>query len=274
MLVAEPFLARRSGFDGAGPLEHPDPRKTHERRHLLSSCYAKREQAPAHVPIPGSRRHADPTDASALRERLDKEREQLVALLDATAAGDERAFAALHRRTAARMRAAAQRVLGQRDLAEEAVQDAYMQIWHHAAEYSPALSAPMTWMMVIARNRALDLLRQRTRERAWRVESDNEFDYDALASETPDPERSASAARDLGALRHALEGLSAVERHALELTFVDGFSNAEVAAAMNAPLGTVKSWIRRGLARLRPPHAPATDAQMRPVSGVLARPSL
>jgi RNA polymerase sigma-70 factor (ECF subfamily) len=179
------------------------------------------------------------------------ERDRLVVLLDAIAAGDERALAELHRRSAARLRAVAQRVLRDRDLAEEAVQDAFMQVWSHASEYSPAIAAPMTWMVSIVRNRALDLLRQRSRERAHRVDGDEDFDYEELPSDGPDPEQSIVLAGELSALRAALEGLGEMERRALELTFAGELSNVEVAAALGAPLGTVKSWIRRGLAHVR-----------------------
>lgn len=178
------------------------------------------------------------------------ERDRLVALLDGIAAGDDRAFAELHRRTAARLRSVASRILRDRDLAEEAVQDAFLQVWNHAAEYSPAVAAPITWMTSIVRNRALDLLRQRSRERSYRVDEED-FDYDELAGDAPDPEQSLAVSGELRALRSALASLGEMERRALELTFVAELSNVEVAAALQAPLGTVKSWIRRGLARVR-----------------------
>lgn len=194
----------------------------------------------------------DPVEARAARAAAGvDERDRLVVLLDAIAAGDERALAELYRRSAARLRAIARRVLRDRELAEEAVQDAFMQVWSHASLYSPAIAAPMTWMVSIARNRALDLLRQRSRERAHRVDGDEDFDYEELPSDVPDPEQSIALASELRALRAALDGLGEMERRALELTFAGELSNVEVAATLGAPLGTVKSWIRRGLARVR-----------------------
>jgi RNA polymerase sigma-70 factor (ECF subfamily) len=179
------------------------------------------------------------------------DKQVLAGLLDATAAGDERAFAQLHRRTSARLRAAAWRVLRRHDLAEEAVQDAYMQIWAHAAKYRATVSAPMTWMTTIVRNRALDHLRQRQRESVWLADSDEEVDCESLASESPDPETLLTRASELRAAHQALAALGEMERRALELSLVDELSHVEVAAALGAPLGSVKSWIRRGLERVR-----------------------
>jgi RNA polymerase sigma-70 factor (ECF subfamily) len=197
-------------------------------------------------------RSRDAMEARGARtaHRID-ERDVLVALLDAVAAGDELALATLHRRSAARLRAIAHRILRDHARAEEAVQDAFMQVWNHAADYSPAVAAPMTWMASIARNRALDLLRHDNRERAHRAEPDADFDYDELAGDAPDPEQSLALDGELRALRAAFDDLGEMERRALELAFVREMSNVEVAAALGAPLGTVKSWIRRGLARVR-----------------------
>lgn len=180
------------------------------------------------------------------------EPDELAVLLEAIAAGDEGAMAQLHRRTASRLRAAAYRVLRERELAEEAVQDAFLQIWQHAATYSRHVSAPMTWMGTIARNRAFDLLRQRERERVWRAPAADDAEYETTASEAPGPEERASIASDLRSLEEAWSELGASERTALELAFIEERTNAEVADAMGAPLGTVKCWIRRSLARMRP----------------------
>jgi len=121
------------------------------------------------------------------------DKQVLAGLLDATAAGDERAFAQLHRRTSARLRAAAWRVLRRHDLAEEAVQDAYMQIWAHAAKYRATVSAPMTWMTTIVRNRALDHLRQRQRESVWLADSDAEVDCEFPGERVAGPRNPAGA---------------------------------------------------------------------------------
>jgi RNA polymerase sigma-70 factor (ECF subfamily) len=187
------------------------------------------------------------------------EHTELAVLLDAVAVGDDVALARLHRRTAVRMRAMAYRVLRDRELADEAVQDAFVQIWQHAGTYSHELSAPMTWMLTIARNRALDLRRRRTRELARRGSPNEAVEYEAIASEAPGPEEQISLASEVRGLQDALSALGESERRALELVFVEERTNVEIAAAMQAPLGTVKSWIRRSLASLRAAHGLAIE---------------
>jgi RNA polymerase sigma-70 factor (ECF subfamily) len=203
-------------------------------------------------------RRSGPVDARR-PAAVEPEPTQLAVLLDAVARGDEVALGELHRRTATRMGAMTYRVLRDRELADEAVQDAFVRIWQHAATYSHELSAPMTWMLTIARNRALDLLRRRARELAWRGSPDEQVEYEAIASEAPGPEARVSLASELRGLQDVLSVLGESERRALELAFVEERTNAEIAAAMRAPLGTVKRWIRRSLARLRAAHGLAVE---------------
>jgi RNA polymerase sigma-70 factor (ECF subfamily) len=175
----------------------------------------------------------------------------LAMLLEGVAQGEAPAMTQLHRRTERRMRTMVQRLLRDRDLTAEAVQDAYVQIWRHARTYSRDRSPPLTWMLKIARNRSLDLLRQRKRELARRATPEDSPDYDGIASEAPGPEHLALVASEMRALHAALSALGEREQHAIVLAFVDERTDTEIAATMQVPLGTVKSWIRRSLVRLR-----------------------
>lgn len=180
--------------------------------------------------------------------------EQLAILLMRVALGDRSSFAQLYADTRRELFAVAYRVLGTRETAEEALQDAFVNIWHHAANYRVAASQPMTWMTSIVRNRALDLLRSEGKHRQ-RAVSTSAYDADepALQIAAPEPEPPelfAQAIESLG-IRRCMEELDPAQRQALSLAYYRGLSHSEIAEAMDAPMGTVKSWVRRGLDRLK-----------------------
>jgi RNA polymerase sigma-70 factor (ECF subfamily) len=152
------------------------------------------------------------------------------------------------------------RMLRERAWAEEVLQEAYVSIWHTAPNYSAATAQPMTWLMTVARNKALDALRSRRSERQY-------IQAPAPDADTDDGEQGAVAtavdpragpldqlcqAIDSQRLRDCLHELAAAQRQAIALAFYDGLSHAELAAHLRQPLGTVKAWVRRGLERLRP----------------------
>ena len=122
-----------------------------------------------------------------------------------------------------------------------------MSIWAHAPDYRAGLAAPMTWMTSIVRNRCLDWLRRPGIE-----VSDPDGDVAAAtASDAPGPLAELERSKDAQALHRCLGRLEARQRQALALAFLDGLSHAELAARLREPLGTVKTWIRRGLMRLK-----------------------
>lgn len=183
------------------------------------------------------------------------ENEQLRRLLGAVALGDRGAFRTLYDATSARLYGCALRVLRQEALAEEALQDAFVAIWHAASTYQSHLAAPATWMTTIVRNKALDV---RRRQQAS-VESDgeqyaDEMSMDALAmmqEAASGPQEHMQMSRDAQALARCLETLAGRQRQAICMAYLHDLSHTEVAAQLDAPLGTVKTWIRRGLERLR-----------------------
>jgi RNA polymerase sigma-70 factor (ECF subfamily) len=176
------------------------------------------------------------------------EPETLAELMARSALKDQRAFAELYRHTSAKLYAVALRILRRRDWAEEVLQESFLNIWNHLDEYSLARGAPLTWMTAIVRNRALDWVRKPNLERGG-------DDFDLLLEATPDegrgPDAAFESARDAAALAECLGQLPASQRQSIALAYVNGLSHAELAQHLGEPLGTVKTWIRRGLARLK-----------------------
>jgi RNA polymerase sigma-70 factor (ECF subfamily) len=176
--------------------------------------------------------------------------QQLAAWLAAAALHDKHAFQQLYQACSSKLFGFAVRILGKHELAEEAVQDAFVSIWHSAAAYQPHLAAPMTWMATIVRNKALDILR-RTDDT---VELDmDEFDSDMMHAR--EPQSSASDLLELSdharALAQCMAGLEGSHRQAIGMAYLHDLSHSEVAQRLSLPIGTVKTWIRRGLERLK-----------------------
>jgi RNA polymerase sigma-70 factor (ECF subfamily) len=174
--------------------------------------------------------------------------DDLADLLGRCALHDQRAFAQLYRKSSPRLFAVALRITRRRDWAEEVLQESFVSIWNHAAGYSAARSAPMTWMTAIVRNRALDALRK---PREVELDEEQEQLVSAIPDDAPGPEQLLSLARDAGALAECLKQLTAEQQKSIALAFFQGLSHAELAHQMQKPLGTVKTWVRRGLERLK-----------------------
>ncbi|SOZ55466.1 RNA polymerase sigma factor, sigma-24 [Cupriavidus taiwanensis] len=177
--------------------------------------------------------------------------DRLEELLRAVAVGERQALRAIYDLTATKLFGLALRITGRRDWAEDVVQESFVSIWHHAGDYRPQLAAPMTWMTAIVRNRALDCLR---RAAAARVPQTAELEQDLaewLADDAAGPAELAEASQQARALNRCLQRLEQSQRQAIMLAYLQDLSHAELAERLRAPLGTVKSWIRRGLERLR-----------------------
>jgi RNA polymerase sigma-70 factor, ECF subfamily len=140
------------------------------------------------------------------------------------------------------------RILHDRSEAEELVSDVFLEIWRRARRYDPSRSPPMTYIVTLGRSRAID----RQRSAAARLQGRATAD---LAADTPSPELDppASALLDENArrLRSAMGQLDPIPRQAVELAFFEGLSHTQIAERLNKPLGTVKSYIRQGIIRLR-----------------------
>jgi RNA polymerase sigma-70 factor (ECF subfamily) len=176
---------------------------------------------------------------------------QLERLLVACAAGDRPAFEALYRLTSPRLFAVAVRMLERRALAEEVLQDCYLSIWNNARSYRRDLAAPMTWMIAVVRNRCLDGLRRAKPVELAPRRDDEDDPFDALPSDEPTPLEHLCAAADAGAIGRCVAKLAPEHRQAIVLTFFEGLSREELAERLERPVGTVKTWVRRALARLK-----------------------
>ena len=140
-------------------------------------------------------------------------------------------------------------VLADRREAEEVVQDVFVQIWTKAATFDAALGTPFHWTISITRNRCIDRLR--SRQRRSRL-LDEAIENAGMGATPAAPEAwSALGAEELAAVRKAVEGLPSDQHQAIAMAFFGGMTHAEIAGALNAPLGTIKARIRRGMLSLR-----------------------
>ena len=173
---------------------------------------------------------------------------RLMELLARTALADQRAFAELYRLTAPHLYAVALRILREGAAAEEVLQESFVNVWHHAASYVAAKSQPLTWLTSIVRNRCLDRLRRREIDT---VTMDDDGEGVNIAAEGPTPLELLLAGTDALAVRRCVEALEGGAKQAIALAFYQGLSHSELARHLKQPLGTVKSWVRRALERLR-----------------------
>ena len=168
-------------------------------------------------------------------------------LLLATAQGDRAAFRGLYLQTRAQLFGVILRIVRRKDRAEDILQEAYLRIWNHAPDFRPEKGTPMAWMTTIARNRALDWVRRRSDL----LSLDQEGAPEPHSNPGLPPLEWSNASLEAKALKDCLEELPKDQRDCILLAYVQGYTHDEVSAARAAPLGTVKSWIRRGLARLK-----------------------
>ena len=168
-------------------------------------------------------------------------------LLAQIGAGDRAAFREVYARYSGSLLALALRMLGDRSEAEEALQDVFVRIWHGASDYDARLSQPFTWAVTITRRVCIDRLRRRRR----RPSTVSLPSADVLTGHERSPRTAAVAHDDADRVERALKSLPLERRDALELALYTELSHAEIAERLAQPLGTVKSWIRRGMLELR-----------------------
>ena len=173
---------------------------------------------------------------------------RLAGLLAQSALKNQRAFAELYELTAPKLYGVALRILRRQDWAEEVLQECYVNIWNHAGDYAVQRSAPLTWMTSIVRNRSLDWLRRPQHEATG-----EEYDIavEAWQDDAPGPLERLAASSEAEALERCLQQLDGKQRQSIMLAFFHGLSHSELAGHMKQPLGTVKTWVRRGLERLK-----------------------
>jgi len=183
-----------------------------------------------------------PSSESEVREEI--------ALLAAIAGGGREAFRELYGRYSAPLFSLALRFVGDTGTAEEVLQDACLKIWRHAGSYDPAKSRPFTWAVTILRRTAIDQLRRQQRTPpALPIPADDFAPAEFASGENT---RRATETHETAArVRSVLATLASPQRDALELALFSTLTHAEIAARLAQPLGSVKTWIRRGLSDLR-----------------------
>jgi RNA polymerase sigma factor (sigma-70 family) len=185
---------------------------------------------------------------------------QLAVLLDRIGArlGDparqresEQALRELYDLTSTKLFGLAVRVVGNREWAEDVLQEAFLTVWRSAADYRATLSPPMAWMGMVVRSRGLDFLRRRTSERADTVQELDETISETVAGDAPNPMDTTQASEQAWALHECLRKMEDRQREVVSLAYLRDMSHSELAEQLKLPLGTVKTWIRRGLDQLR-----------------------
>lgn len=184
---------------------------------------------------------------------------QLQALLARTALGERAAFEALYRDTSAYLLGVILRIVGDRELAEDLLQEVFVSVWRSAGGFDAQRAQPLTWLTSVARHRAIDGLRRRRADPVVPVSGlgrlDDDEDGPDLLQSTPDeaagPLELMAQAAEAEGVQHCIEQLSNEQRQCLSLTYYQGLTHAETAAHLAQPLGTVKSWVRRALLALR-----------------------
>ena len=176
--------------------------------------------------------------------------EDLARWLARVALGDRGAFEQVYRATCAHLLGVALRISQRRDRAEDALQEAFVNVWHRAGSFDASVASPMTWLINIVRNKAIDMQRSGKTERARTGELDDEA-LAVAADESQQPQHLWQASLERLHIDACMAALGASQRQALALAYYRGLAHAEIAETLNAPLGTVKAWVRRGLDKLQ-----------------------
>ena len=178
---------------------------------------------------------------------LDANRSLIAAALGRIPHGDRAALQTVYRLTSAKLFGVCLRILGAHGDAEDVLQEVYVTVWRKAADFDARRASPMTWLIAIARNRSIDRLRASRTSRNMEA-IDVAVD---VADTTPRADVALESVQEHVKLHGCLDGLASHERAALRGAFFDGSTYEDLATRLKVPLGTMKSWIRRGLAKLR-----------------------
>lgn len=182
------------------------------------------------------------------------QRQELNQLLQASGRGDQQGFAELYRRTAPRLFGLCLRMLRDHGAAEEVLQDIFVTVWRRAASFDTARASALTWLICISRNKAIDRLRQRREtplDPLTTLQSIAEGRGAGDVEDPPSPAAAAERSQEYQRLQQCLDALEREQQRSVREAFFTGATYNELARRCNVPLGTMKSWIRRGLLQLR-----------------------
>src|ERR1700753_898670 len=171
---------------------------------------------------------------------------ELVWVIAAVAKGDEAAFERLYGATRAKLYGVVLRILRRQDLAEEIIQETYIKVWNSADQFDPAQSSPITWMAAIARNRAIDLVRRKTE-----LSIEEEPDAMEVASDSPDPLARREMSEELKRLLECVGRLEQDRQKLVLLAYYNGWTREQLAEKFEAPVNTIKTWLRRSMMDIR-----------------------
>lgn len=172
---------------------------------------------------------------------------ELVSLLAAVGKGDLVAFERLYDATRAKLYGVLLRILGKPALADAVMHETYLKIWKMADQFDPTIASPVTWLVAMARNRAIDVARKRTE-----VSIEEEHD-DALGMtlQSPTPPTSREMTEELKRLLSCLGKLDAEQQRIVLLAYYSGWSREQLAETLDIPVDTIKAWLRRSVLEIR-----------------------
>lgn len=171
---------------------------------------------------------------------------ELVKLLDRTGGGDRDSLKLLYAATSAKLFGVIVRILHERGDAEDVLQEVYLTVWRKAAEFDPSRASPITWLVTIARNRAIDRLRARGSRPTSPLDLAAE-----IRDESPDAEALLDTADDVKRVQRALATLEPRHAAVIRSAYYEGLTYEALSQREGVPVGTLKSWVRRGLIRMR-----------------------
>lgn len=169
-------------------------------------------------------------------------------LLIQVSLSNRRAFKKLYEMTSAKLFGVSLRITKQESLSEEALQDGFVKIWHNAHRFDAQKAQAITWMGTIVRNQSIDLMRKNVKhdEAGFYEQS-----IDDVAGDTETPEQLAMKAGDLQAVNHCMGTLVEAHKELILMAYLEGYSHQQIAEAKSMPVGSVKTWIHRGVKALK-----------------------
>jgi RNA polymerase sigma-70 factor, ECF subfamily len=171
---------------------------------------------------------------------------ELVWLLGAVAKGDAAAFERLYDATRSKLYGVLLRILGRPELAEDVMQETYLKVWRMADKFDPAQASPITWMVAIARNRAIDIVRKR-----GETSIEEEPEAQNVPSESPAPLARREMTEELRRLLSCLGKLDPEKQRIVLLAYYSGWSREQLSTKLDIPVNTIKTWLRRSLLEIR-----------------------
>ena len=171
---------------------------------------------------------------------------ELVELLASVAKQDVAAFERLYEATRAKLYGVLLRILGRPELAEEVMQETYLKVWRMAGKFDPTIATPITWMVALARNRAIDIVRKK-----GEISIEDAPQALEIAADTPTPLARREMTEELRRLLSCLGKLDPEKQRILLLAYYSGWSRDQLAKKLDIPVNTIKTWLRRSLLEIR-----------------------